>query len=139
PGPGGAPPPGPPLGPHPGRDRGQRGGPRRAVVSRGPYGRWGSVREMEAVDWDGISDGDAGWAALRLRAVAHLAEALPAEPELGGHELQRLHYVYGPDAAQDDEAYQAWLALGARQRRAERAATERKLARLADRPSVSVV
>ena len=87
---------------------------------------------------DSLSPGDAEWAALVVRAVAHLAEALPEEPVPTADE-RRPVYVYGPDAAQDDEAYHAWLAVRAGTRRVERAAVRRRLEALPQAPTVSVI
>jgi GT2 family glycosyltransferase len=94
---------------------------------------------MESPVWDAISEDDVAWVALLVRGVAQLAEALPEEPRLSTQELQRLDYVYGPDAAEDDDAYQTWIALNAEQRHLELARTRQQLARIAYPPTVSVV
>jgi GT2 family glycosyltransferase len=94
---------------------------------------------MESPGCDAISDGDDAWATLLLRAVAHLAEAMPAGSPPGVADSERPSYVYGPDAAQDDDAYRAWLGLSAERRVAERARNRRQLARLPAAPAVTVV
>lgn len=102
-------------------------------------GGWGSVPEMDSPGWGAISDDDAVWAALLVRGVAHLAEALPDEARPGHHDGSRLDYVYGPDASEDDDAYRSWLALGAETRLAELARNRRQVESLSDAPTVSVV
>src|SRR5207248_3113285 len=44
-----------------------------------------------------------------------------------------------PDAAEDEEAYQAWLGLVTARQEGERSRVRRELDRLTDRPSVAVV
>jgi GT2 family glycosyltransferase len=88
---------------------------------------------------DAISESDARWATLLLRGVAELAELLPDESASGRGDTGQRDFVYGPDAAQDDDAYEAWLALRAEERAAVREHNRRALSGISDAPSVSVV
>lgn len=79
------------------------------------------------------------WAALLCRGVAHLAAALPDDNPASTTDLPPPRYDYGLDAAEDDDAYQAWLVRYADRRDAERQQTRRQLARIGDAPTISVV
>ena len=94
---------------------------------------------MEGSDSAAISEDEAIWATLLVRAVAQIAEALPEEPAGGSPEALQSSPNYGLDAAEDEEAYQVWLAVNTEHRKVERDRVRRQLARIADPPAVSVV
>lgn len=94
---------------------------------------------MEGWDSAAISHDEANWATLLVRAVAQVAEALPEEPSLTSSQLLSSSPSYGLDAAEDEDAYQVWVAINAEQRRAEGDRVRQQLAGIADPPAVSVV
>lgn len=94
---------------------------------------------MDPADLTTISGDEAPWAALLIRAVASLAEALPDEGPRLEDDGGRPAYTYGPDAAHDDEGYGAWLRERAERRAADVARNSRLVDRMADAPTVAVI
>jgi len=96
-----------------------------------------TVGGMERV-WPTVDTTDEIWASLLIRAVAYLADRISDDTdstEVGGCGEAE---PYGPDAAEDDQAYRAWLAAYAEKRDGERAANRRELSHHRP-PGISVV
>lgn len=83
-----------------------------------------------------LSAADAAWARLLVRSVASLAERIPEE-RFADDEARP--YAYGLDAAEDQEAYDLWLTLGAEARAEVRARNRARLLSGHDVPTISVI
>jgi O-antigen biosynthesis protein len=102
-------------------------------------GGFSSVRGMEPQGRNDLAPDEEVWASLLVRTVGYLADRLPEAHNSADGEGRHQAPVYGPDAAHDDPAYQAWLSGRAAARRKERAGNRRALALQVSAPALSVI